>query len=49
MERLLGKDRFNEILGGLISKPPGNPALAPVSDKRPAITVNPNHEFKEKT
>ncbi len=49
MERLLGKDRFNELLGGLISKPPGKPALVPVSDKRPAIAANPNHEFKEDT
>lgn len=49
MERLLGKDKFNEILGGLISKPPGKPALVPVSDKRPAITANPDHEFKEET
>lgn len=49
MERLLGKDKFNELLGGLISKPPGKPALVPVSDKRPAIAANPNHEFMEET
>ena len=47
MEHLLGKDKFNEILGGLISKPPGKPTLVPVSDKRPAITVNPHHDFME--
>jgi hypothetical protein len=40
MERLLGKKQFNEILGGLITKPPGKPTLVPVSDKRQPITVN---------
>ena len=37
MERLMGKPKFNEILGGLIEKPPGKPSLVPLSDKRPAI------------
>lgn len=39
MEKLLGKKRFNEILGGLVKKPPGKPTLVPVSDKRPEITT----------
>jgi hypothetical protein len=37
MERLLGKKRFNEILGTLVIKPQGKPSLVPDSDKRPAL------------
>jgi hypothetical protein len=37
LEKALGKPRFNELLGQLISKPPGKPVLVPESDKRPAI------------
>lgn len=37
MERLMGKKKFNEILGELIIKPTGKPTLVPVSDKRPEI------------
>ena len=40
MERLMGKAKFNEILGGLVEKPPGKPSLVPLSDKRPAINVS---------
>lgn len=40
MEKLMGKKKFNEILGGLVIKPAGKPALVPESDKRPAITGN---------
>ena len=40
MERLMGKQKFNEILGGLIEKPPGKPSLVPLSDKRPAINAS---------
>ncbi len=48
MERLMGKKRFNEILGAYIVKPPGKPTLVPVGDKRPAITVNNvKADFKE--
>ena len=39
MTSLLGKKRFDELLGGLISKPPGKPALVPESDKRPAMNT----------
>lgn len=40
MERLMGKQKFNEILGGLIEKPPGKPSLVLLSDKRPAINAS---------
>ena len=48
MERLMGKKKFQELLGAYIVKPPGKPTLVPVSDKRPALTVNNvNEEFAE--
>ncbi|GAA0797619.1 hypothetical protein GCM10008910_20620 [Faecalicatena orotica] len=39
MTSLLGKKRFEELLGGLVAKPPGKPALVPESDKRPALNT----------
>ena len=48
MEKLLGKKQFNEILGGLITKPQGKPTLVPVSDKRPAMNIsNVKNDFSE--
>ena len=48
MQRLMGKDRFEEILGGLITKAPGRPTLVPKSDRRPAMNVsNAINEFNE--
>lgn len=44
MKKLMGKARFDEILGDLIIKPPGKPTLVPMSDKRPAINII--NEFK---
>jgi hypothetical protein len=40
MEKLMGKKKFKETLGGLIVKPQGKPTLVPDSDKRSAITGN---------
>ena len=37
MQRQLGKKIFQELLGGLLYKPPGKPVLVPTSDKRPEL------------
>ncbi len=50
MTTLLGKKRFEELLGELIYKPPGKPALVPESDKRPEMNRAKddfNDNFKE--
>ena len=48
MQKLMGKTKFEEILGSLIYKPPGKPTLVPNSDKRPAMNVtNAINEFNE--
>ena len=46
MTTMLGKKQFNDILGGLVTKPQGKPTLVPDSDKRPAMT-NIINEFME--
>lgn len=38
LEKVIGNPQFAELVGGLIAKPPGKPALAPESDKRPAFS-----------
>ncbi len=48
MERLMGKQTFKEVLGGLVIKPQGKPTLVPASDKRAAITIaDASHDFTE--
>ncbi|MGU9539886.1 DUF2800 domain-containing protein [Clostridium tepidum] len=50
MQKLMGKKKFEEILGGLIHKPPGKPTLVPLSDKRQAMNIsNVKNEFNEIT
>lgn len=39
MTSMLGKSKFEDILGGLIEKPAGKPTLVPNTDKRPAINT----------
>lgn len=40
MERLIGKRRFTEILGDLVVKPQGKPALVPATDKHPELVLS---------
>ena len=42
MQRQLGKKRFQELLGGLLYKPPGKPVLVPTSDSRPEMNTAAN-------
>ena len=44
---LLGKQKFEELLGALTVKPRGKPALVPKSDKRPEMKNNAEEDFKE--
>ena len=47
-EKLMGKAKFEEVLGAFIIKPPGKPTLVPDTDKRPAMNVtNAINEFNE--
>lgn len=39
MQKLLGKKKFDELLGDFVYKPLGKPTLVPESDKRPAINT----------
>jgi len=46
-EKMMGKKRFNELLGQFVLKPPGKLALVPDSDPREAVdlTATPDQEF----
>ena len=46
MTSLLGKKRFEELLNGFITKPPGKPTLVPDTDKRPALNTA-SEDFQE--
>ena len=37
IEKMMGKKRFAEVLGGYVLKPPGKLALVPLDDPRPAV------------
>ena len=47
MTNLLGRTKFNEVLGNLIYKPQGKPTLVLESDKRPAMQINDFIEERE--
>lgn len=38
LKSILGKDKFDELLGAYIIKPQGSPTLVPIEDKRPKIS-----------
>jgi hypothetical protein len=38
MEKMLGKKKFEDLIGTLVDKPTGKPVLVPDTDKRPAIS-----------
>ena len=46
-EKMMGKKRFQELLGEYVAKPPGKLALVPESDPREAVdlTAAPDQEF----
>lgn len=48
MQKLLGKQRFEALLGDAITRPQGKPTLVPIDDKRPALgTEDAVNDFKE--
>ena len=50
MERIMGKQDFNRILGHLVYKPQGKVTLVPDSDKREAVNKpTATAEFEEVT
>lgn len=46
-EKMMGKKRFNELLGEYVAKPPGKLALVPENDPRPPVDLAsaPDQEF----
>ena len=48
MTSLLGKKKFEEVLGNYITKPKGKPVLVPINDKRPEYNLA-AEVFKEYT
>lgn len=46
MQKLLGKQKFNELLAAFIVKPQGKPVLVPDTDKRPVMNTA-QDDFKE--
>ena len=46
MEKLLGKKKFTEVLGNLVTKPQGKPVLVKADDKRPPLN-SAKQDFKE--
>lgn len=39
MQKMLGKEQFNKILGDFVEKPKGKPTLVPMSDRRKVINT----------
>ena len=51
LEKVLGRKEYTLRTDGYVLKKPGKPALAPISDNRPAITnkISAEEAFKEET
>ena len=47
MQKMLGKNRFEELLAPYLEKPQGKPTLVPISDKRPAMNTAKNDFMEE--
>lgn len=48
IERLVGKDKFNSLMGGVVVKPAGKPTLVDAADPRPAMGLaQAQQDFKE--
>ena len=47
MTKMLGKTKFNVLLGDFIEKPQGKPTLVPMSDKRHQMKNTAKEDFKE--
>ncbi|SDT85808.1 DUF2800 domain-containing protein [Schaalia radingae] len=45
MERLMGKQEFSRVLGGLVERSRGKPHLVPDEDPRPEATLSAEREF----
>jgi hypothetical protein len=45
LEKIVGRERLTQVLGRLLERSPGKPAIVPAADKRPA--VNPNAEAQK--
>ena len=48
MQKMLGNNRFEELLTAYIEKPQGKPTLVPDSDKRPAMNTAKNDFMEDK-
>lgn len=46
MTKMLGKEKFNELLGDFVERPQGKPTLAPEDDNRPRMNTA-KEDFKE--
>lgn len=47
MQKMIGKNRFDELLSAYIEKPQSKPALVPESDKRPELNTAKNDFMEE--
>ena len=46
-EKLMGKDTFQDVLGGFVEKPAGKLTLVPTTDKRPEVVITHNDDFND--